>query len=324
MKLRTLTLLPLLAVLTSINIFGQTSETDYSLAKVGKKIYGVYIFLNSEPYNEYDYIATVDVKITWTGSQQESFEKAINKAKKKHPYFNGMVFHSSDFDKVDLIRFKGLDVSRGGVSIDSKVSFIQGNQVNYGIVVELQSSNGEASVMYFDIFEEEKVKKLAYTDLTPLSDEIYLEKQEEFKKEVEKYKFNIGDKVIWTDNKMSAFGEVMSLDHNYHKASIKYINTFGEEIITKVSYLDLNSITEEDFIAKLNSKNEEVEQHTFEMGQKVTWIKSDFFGQNPKQISGEIIELNDTYHKASVKYIDENKEEKIEKVSYVDLSKIKP
>lgn len=249
MKLKNiiLTTLTFSLLLMSININGQ--EKDYSLAKVGKKIYGVYIFIGSEPFYEYDYIATVKVKISWTGSKPENFEKAINKAKKKYPNFNGMIFQSSDFSKVDLIRFKDLEISRGGVSIGSKVSFIERGRLNYGEVVELESSKDKGSIKYLNIFEEEEIKKLLYTDLTPLTEENYILKRETFKIEIEKYKFEIGEKVTWinTDllgkNAQQFNGEIIKLDGKSHKASIKYIEE-DEEKISSVSYLDLIKVIE--------------------------------------------------------------------------------
>ena len=102
MNIKKLSILLTVMLTFSMSSFAQ-SNTDYSLASVGKKIYGVFIFLGSEPANEYQYISTVKVKITWSGSQRESFEKAIKKAKKKYPYFNGMIFHTDNFDEVDLI-----------------------------------------------------------------------------------------------------------------------------------------------------------------------------------------------------------------------------
>ena len=249
MKLKNIFLaaLTFLFVLFSMNTQGQ--EKDYSLAKVGKKIYGVYIFIGSEPYYAYDYIATIDVKINWTGSKEENFEKAISKAKKKYPNFNGMIFQSSDFSKVDLIRFKDLEITRGGVSVGSKVSFIDKNQVYYGEVIELESSNDKGSVKYLNVFDEEEIKELSYSDLTPLSEEDYFDNVEEFKKEIEKYKFNIGEKVKWIDkdllgrNDQQKEGAIIKLDNKAHKASVKCIEE-DEDKIVNISYLDLIKVEE--------------------------------------------------------------------------------
>jgi len=305
-------------VIANLNCIAQ--ETDYSVARVGKKIYGVYIFLRADPYQEYEYIATVEVKINWTGSLQESFEKAINKAKKKYPYFNGMIFQNSSFDKVDLIRFKGLDVSRGGFSIGSKVSFIEGNEIYYGEVVELESSKGKGTVKYRNIFNEEKIKKMPYTSMTPVIEEDYSKKKSELLENIEKYQYSVGQKALWIGSDETNFGEIISLDERKHNASIKYINIFGEEKVASVLYLDINIIPDSLYGKKLIELKNEIDKHSFLVGEKVSWIKSDLLGQNPEHIIAEIIELNDSNHKASIKYMD-NGNEKISKVSYLELTK---
>jgi hypothetical protein len=316
-------ILTLILSLGYSNFHTQSSEKDYTLAKVGKKVYGVYIFLRSEPSNEYDFIATVDVNVAWNKPTRAAYEKVIKKAMRKYPNFNGMIFHNSNYNKADLIRFKGLEVTRGGVAIGSKVSFIQVDKVGYGTVVELESTKGAASVKYFDKYEEEKVIRLKYTELTIISEEEYQEKKEEFKKELNKYNFNIGQKVLWTENKESSFGEIVSLDSKYHKASIKYLNKFGEEKITKVSYLNLNKLAEEDFTSKLKEHKQGIENHTFVIGETVTWIRAETLGQNLKHFTGVIMELNDNNHKATIKYLDQNNVEKLTKISYLDLTKVK-
>jgi hypothetical protein len=52
-----------------------------------------------------------------------------------------------------------------------------------------------------------------------------------------------------------------------------------------------------------------------------TWIDSNILGQNKKQISGEIVSLNNNSHKASIKYLDANNKEVISTISFLDLMK---
>lgn len=230
-------------MVVTLPLLGQ--ETDYSLARVGKKIQGVYIFIRTEPYYDYDYIATVDVKINWSGSSEESFEKAIKKAKKKYPYFNGMIFQSSNFEKADLIRFKGLDVSRAGFTLGSKVSFILRNVAYYGEIIELESSKNKASVQFLNLLNENEINEINYSDLTPLNEDEFQLKLNEFKKETQKYQFSIGEEITWikTDmlglNPVQIKGVIIDLDESNHKASIKYLDENNKEHIEKVSYLDL-------------------------------------------------------------------------------------
>lgn len=147
-------------------------EKNFSLAYVGERINGIYIFVLSEPAQKYEYIATVDVDMNWTGTLSENFEKAIKKAKKKHPYFNGLIFQKKDLSKADLIKFIDLDISKGGVKLNGKVSFIEKNKLCVGEVVELQKD--KASVKLSD----GKIKKIEYDKLTNISDEKYNEYSE--------------------------------------------------------------------------------------------------------------------------------------------------
>jgi len=233
----------LLLILFVSVIAGQ--EKDFSLAKVGKKVYGVYIFFGCEPANPYTYVKTIEVKINWSGTYYESFEKIIEKAKKQESNFNGIIFQTHDLKKADLIRFDELESSRGGFSYGSKVSFIEDGQVFAGEVVELESSKGAATVKFKNVFNEDDIKKMDYNKLTPITIDIFQEKQIEIEKLSEKYKFQIGDKVSWISsnilgqNKKQLTGEIIRIDDKSHKASVKYVNSDNKETISNVSYLDL-------------------------------------------------------------------------------------
>lgn len=181
-------------LLTVIALPSHCQQPDYSLARAGKRIHGVYIFIRTEPYHEYDYIESVKVKINWTGTAEESFEKAIEKAKKKHPYFNGMIFQSSDFGKADLIRFKDLKVSRSGFTIRSKVSFILKDVAYFGEIIELESSKDKASVQFLNLFNEPEIVEMEYTELVPLSDEEFQSKKNEFISDIQNISLRSGKK----------------------------------------------------------------------------------------------------------------------------------
>ncbi len=138
------------------------------------RIQGIYVFIMCEPYHKYEYVETVKAKINWTGSVRESFEKVIKKAKKKHPYFNGIIFQSKDLSKGDLIKFNDLEVSKGGVKLNDKVSFILKGELYAGEVIELESKKGKASVEYM-ISGGKQIAQLSYDDLTPIDDEKFNE-----------------------------------------------------------------------------------------------------------------------------------------------------
>lgn len=301
-----------LSFLFSIN--AQESQKDFSLAKVGKKIRGVYVFIRSEPYHEYDFIATIKLKRKELGLAQENFETIIENAMKKYPYFNGLIFNDEDFSKVDIIRFKDLGVSRGGISVGSKVSFISLKRIYYGEVVQLEKDRG--TVRYLNIFDEDKIKSIYYTKLTPISEEEYILKKEDFKKKIEKYKFKKDDKVTWITDDKSHFGIVFSVDNTKHRVTVKYINIFDEEKISEVKYLELEKITEEEYNLKIDEFQKEIAKYKFDIGEKVSWISGN------ETEYGEIVKLNNTLHRASIKYLNIYTEEKIKSIPFLNLLKV--
>lgn len=225
--------------------FALAQTPDFSLARVDKKIYGVYVFLGCEPANAYTYIKTIDAGFDRTDSYYSSLAKIIERAKKKEPNFNGIIFRTEDLSKADLIRFNDLLSTRGGFSYGSKVSFIDKGQVFAGEVVEPESSKGESTIRYSNRFNEMEIKKIAHKDLTPITTELFTASQKETEKSAERYKFEIGEKVSWIESntlgkkKKHLTGQIVKLDEKEHKASVKYVNSRNKEIITTIPFLDL-------------------------------------------------------------------------------------
>lgn len=116
--------LGILILCTALSMQGQelTEEKDYSLARVGKKTQGVYLFIGVEPFYKYDYVATIKAQIDLY-NKEKTIDKTLKKAKKKYPYFNGVIFHGKG--KADLIQFKGEEMTRGGFTLGQEVTFMR-------------------------------------------------------------------------------------------------------------------------------------------------------------------------------------------------------
>jgi len=74
-----------------------------------EQIEGVYIFTDSRPVLDYQYLGTVKSSVTWVSTQYHSVRNVlIKKAKREFPNANGLIFHFKDggTDKCDAIRFK--------------------------------------------------------------------------------------------------------------------------------------------------------------------------------------------------------------------------
>ena len=305
-------------------------KLDFSLASVGKQIYGVYVFVGCTPSQEHIYVATIEDKIDWNAkSKEDRFRDIIHLAKKKYTDFNGLIVHDENVNKVDLIRFKDLEVSRGGIELRSKVTFVDRKNVYYGEVIELGAKkqgkdNEHGTVKYLNVFGEEKIEKLKYTDMTPLSDAEYEKKMNEFKTvTIAKYKYQVDEKVTWVKGKDGYFGKVTALDDKAHSATVSYMDDYGDEINVKIDYLDLEKLEENNYEKLSQEKRDKVKLHQFNVGDMVTWVESNMLKKETKHLQGEIVALDSSSHKASVKYTDAEGVEQIAKVDYLELTRAK-
>lgn len=84
-------------------------EAKNSTAEV-EQYEGIFIFTDSKPVKEYDYLGTIKgPSITWDGGQYFGLRNSlIKKCKKDYPSANALILHPNNngFDKADVIKFK--------------------------------------------------------------------------------------------------------------------------------------------------------------------------------------------------------------------------
>jgi len=309
------------ALLISIPLFSQ--DKDFSLAKVGKKIMGVYIFIGCEPANEYDYIASLDFKPD-ERNMEKSLLEVIEKGKKKYPNFNAIIiFKNFKFEKVDLIKFRDLELSGGGFRIGDYAVYNDYGKPLYVEIAQLDNPKQRAGFKYFDDYGEEKISTTAYSKLSPISKEQYDKLREQQKSDLQKHQFVTGQKVSFIIDKISRCGEVVNLNNRNHNATIKYLGIYADDKTIEVDYLGVDKISEEKYLEDIAKCKKEALQYKFEVGEKVVWKKETLLGMKSEAINAEIISLNDLEHKATVKFTNKDNAEKQETVSYLNLSKIK-
>jgi hypothetical protein len=297
----------------SVPIFSQ--DKDFSLAKVGQKIMGVYIFIGCEPANEYDYIATLDVR--WNvGNPSQSFLEIIERGKKKYPNFDGVIFKNAQFERADLIKFRGLELSGGGFRIGDYAVYDANGKPRYAEIVQLDNPKQKAGFKYIDDYGEEKLSTVPYSKLSIISKEQYVKLSEQQNIDVQKHRFTIGEKVTWTAGKNSIYGEVSSLNPNSHFASVKALNKYGEDVNTTIDLLDLEKLEVSKFQEYRQKELAEIKIHQFETGQKVSFIL------DKKAKCGEVVSLNNRDHSATIKYLGLFAEDKTLERGYFDMEKI--
>lgn len=287
-----------------------------SLAKIGTVYLGVYIFDRTcIPANEHDYIATVNAR--WhkkDGQEEKAFLEIIERAKRKYPNFDGLIF--KDEKSADLIKFRGLEKSGGGFRVGDKVIFSSGSNPKYGEIVQLDNSRGTASFKYYDEYGDEKIKKIEYTKLSSISKDKYDDFISKQNIEIAKHTFSIGEKVLWSEGKNPQHGEVVSINNKTKNATIKSLNKYGEDKTTTLDFLNIHKLDEKQFEEKRNQELEEIKKHQFEIGEKVSFIK------NKKTICGEIVNINNKSHKATIKYLGIFAEDKTTEEEFFDVEKI--
>lgn len=72
-------------------------------ANVNQKM-GLYIFTDSKPVKEYEYMGTISAGITVNGYYDEVINSIIKRAKKDYPQAEGIIFISNS--KAEVIKFK--------------------------------------------------------------------------------------------------------------------------------------------------------------------------------------------------------------------------
>ncbi|HEX8516986.1 MAG TPA: hypothetical protein VF868_12355 [Bacteroidia bacterium] len=304
-------------VCLSIISYGTFSqqEKDYSLAKVGQKVLGVYFFIACEPANEYDYIATIDVR--WhEGDPVKSKLEIIERGKKKYPNFNAVIFKDAKFESADLVKFRDLEISGGGFRVGDNAVFKKGSTPRYGKILTLDNVKQEAGIKYFDEYGDEKINNMPYTKLTMVPSDEYEKLIEEQNIEIQKHKFMIGKKVAWSDESKPFYGEVVSLNEKNHDATVKFLNIYGEEKTTQVDFLKLDKVDESKYSEYIETQAIEIQKHKFQIGQKASYI------YEKKTKYGEVVSLDNPNHKAAVKYLNIFGEEKTFEVKYLELTKV--
>lgn len=220
------------------------------------------------------------------------------------------------FRTVRIIVFKEDKVFDEGYDKGGKISFQKGKDSFVGEIMEIDKEKGKVSFQYKNIYGETKTGEKKASDIATLTDEQYNKRLEVWNAEIAKYKYNPGEFATWIQQKDTKFGKITNLNDKAHKASIEYLNVYGETKIKEVPYLDVTIIDEAAYQSKLDAWNLKVAKYKFVVGEMVFWK-----GKGVDMVKGEVVRLDDKAHQAEVKYINEKSEEKVVKKGYLKLVK---
>lgn len=151
-------------MISSFSVLSQ--QPDYTLARTGTFVMGVYLFIECEPINTYDYIGKID-QFDIFESDSKDVEKIIEKAKKKNPHFDGMIF-KKDFKHVELIKFKERDESVAGFEIGMRVQYESFGRLIKGEIVDIIPHRDRATIKYIDEEGKERLDGVSLKELNKL------------------------------------------------------------------------------------------------------------------------------------------------------------
>lgn len=155
-------ILILTSLLFSTFSFSQ-DDKDLSLARAGDFVLGIYLFIDCTPVNKYDYIGKID-KFNIYESDRKDIEKAIEKAKKKNPAFNGMIF-KRDFKHVELILFRDTEQIVKGFKLGDEVVYRRYGTPVEAVIKTIDDAKERCAVEYIDENGEKKIDGVALKDL---------------------------------------------------------------------------------------------------------------------------------------------------------------
>lgn len=320
MKIFNRPILLFILFITSISFSQESKEKDFSLAKVGEKINGVYIFIESTPYYEYDFIVTLDIDKQWNNMFRPTFEKFIEKSRKKYPSFNGIIIRGENSEKAELIKFRDFEASAGGYRIGDKIVFKDENKPGYGEIIGLDIVKQTVQVKTWNIYGEEILDTKKIPKINSVTEEEFEKQVEQIQSNAKKFEFENDEKVSFPIRDIISYGKIVSKDEQHHNCVINYLNDYGEEEAKKIDFLDITKIEADLYELKLNEKKNIVLAHTFSIGEKAMFTVQNLKLEK-KSCVGEITLIDIKSHVATLVYTDSENVQKVIKLDVLKLAK---
>lgn len=211
------------------------------------------------------------------------------------------------------------EVSKHKFIVGEKITWSENGKPKYGEIQALNDVKHDAKVNFLDKYGDTKTETYDYLKIYKTDEAKYKEFMSQQAIEIEKHKFILGETVSFVDDKVTKVGEVTALNGSNHKASVKYLNIYGDLKTSDIHYFDLEKISKEKFKEETDKYQVEISKYKFVVGQRVNWNKKSAF--KSEIISCEVVSLDDLGHKAVLKFLDKEGKEKQDKADYLDLTK---
>jgi len=144
--MRFILLLPF--ILLSATIIAQSECDDPALTKA-IELEGIYVFFGELPMQKYKYLGNIKAN-SLSASPRKGFLNTIDKAKKKFPEVNAIIFKLEDIHSADVVKFEQLVSHVGGYELGHIVQFEKYGKLRTGTVVKLIPHKGSIRVRVVD------------------------------------------------------------------------------------------------------------------------------------------------------------------------------
>lgn len=235
------------------------------------------------------------------------------------PYERLSAVSMEEYEK--QLELQKMEINKHKFIVSEKVTWSEDNTPRYGEILSLNNIKHDAKVTFLNKYGDVTTENFDYLKIEKANDTKYKEFIIQQNIEIEKHKFILGETVSFVEGKVTKPAEVVALNPSNHKASIKYLNIYGEEKTKDVPYFELEKISKEKFNEETEKFQKEIAKYKFTKGEKINWSKGGAF-KKTEIITCEIISLDDLNHKAIVKYLDKDGKEIQLKADYLDLNKI--
>lgn len=102
--------LPMILLFSVVILSGYVADVYKAKKQTAEveQLQGVYIFTNSKPVLEYDFLGSIKVGVAMSADYQTIRNKLMKKARKDYPRADGLIFYfnKGQADRCDAIKFK--------------------------------------------------------------------------------------------------------------------------------------------------------------------------------------------------------------------------
>lgn len=218
---------------------------------------------------------------------------------------------------IKIVAFKNEQLDKCLLKVNDKVAAKAEGKSITGMIVGADNKSRKISILYKNIYGENKIECIPCNRAKKLTFEEYAEASQKLEQEIEKYKFKIGQYASWPMNGSVEFGIVKGIDHRSHKASMALSNIYDEQLVIKVPLLELTLLSENEYLDRSLSWDAKKADYQFNVGEKVQWEDK----INGKSM-GTILSLNNSNHSAQIEYRDSEGKLKKSNIGLLKLSRL--